>query len=138
MKWPEKIHPAWILVLCLVTVAAATVVGVDRGGTGATTAAGARTNLAVPNVSYCGTSTTCSNTQQSSPRIIWGVATLSGGGTAVIGSISPAFTSTSSFGCTCSDSTASVNACNVQNTSTSSITVNGHTSDSVTYTCVGN
>jgi hypothetical protein len=86
-------------------------------------------------VNTCGTTTTCSNTAQSSPRVVWGTVTLSSG-TATVGSMT-AWTSTTSFVCTPNDTTTAGGA-KITNTSTSSITIAGGTSDVVNYVCVGN
>ena len=92
---------------------------------------------AVPQkISTCGTTTLCTNSAQASPRIVWGIVTLSSG-SASVGSMTP-WTSSSSYGCTCTDTSTTVAACNVQNTSTTSITVNGTGTDAITYVCVGN
>jgi hypothetical protein len=84
----------------------------------------------------CGTTSTCSNTSQASPRIVWGTVALSGG-TITVGSMT-AWTSTSTFGCTCTDTSTTAASCTVQNTSSSSITIKGTSTDTVTYMCVGN
>jgi len=92
---------------------------------------------AVPQkVNTCGTTSTCSNTSQSSPRIVWGTVALSGG-TVTVGSMT-AWTSASTFGCTCTDTSTTATSCTVQNTSSSSITIKGTSTDTVTYMCVGN
>ena len=92
---------------------------------------------AVPQkVNTCGTTSTCSNTSQLSPRIVWGTVGLSGG-TVTVGSMT-AWTSASTFGCTCTDTSTTATSCTVQNTSSSSITIKGTSTDTVTYMCVGN
>jgi hypothetical protein len=85
-------------------------------------------------VNYCGTTTTCANTLQASPRIVFGTATLSSG-TAVIASIT-AWSSTSSYACTGTDQTTAA-AVKIANTSTTSITITGTSTDVVAYTCIG-
>ena len=60
------------------------------------------------------------------------------GGTATVASISPAFTSTSSFGCTSSDQTTAANGSNAIPASTSSIAVAGTGTDVIFYRCIGN
>jgi hypothetical protein len=87
-------------------------------------------------VNTCGTTTTCTNTLQTSPRLVWGTVTMSSGTATVTGMT--AFTSTSSYSCTCTDSSTTPAACSTQNTSTSSITVKGGTSSVIRYQCVGN
>jgi hypothetical protein len=87
-------------------------------------------------IGTCGTTSTCSNTSQASPRIVWGTVALSGG-TITVGSMT-AWTSTSTFGCTCTDTSTTAASCTVQNTSSSSITIKGTSTDTVTYMCVGN
>ncbi|MDE2099246.1 MAG: SGNH/GDSL hydrolase family protein [Patescibacteria group bacterium] len=92
---------------------------------------------AVPqSVSNCGSTTTCANTAQSSPRIVWGNVTLASG-TATITGISPAFASTSSFDCVGTDQTSAA-AVKIVPASTSSITVTGTGTDVITYQCIGN
>jgi len=93
------------------------------------------TSPIVQSVIACGTTTTCANTGQTLPRIVWGTVTLSGG-TALVGSM-PAWTSTASFACTPNDLTTA-GAAKITNTSATSITVTGGTSDVVNYVCVGN
>lgn len=86
-------------------------------------------------VTTCGTTTTCSNTVQTAPRIVWGTVTLSGG-TATVGSITT-FTGNATFDCTANDNTAA-NAVKVVNTAANSITLTGTGTDTVSYICVGN
>lgn len=88
-------------------------------------------------VSSCGTTATCSNTAVTSARIVTGSVTLTGG-TATITGISPAFTSTTSYICTCTDRASTPTACSVQNASGSSITITGSATDTINYTCIGN
>lgn len=89
-----------------------------------------------PIVTNCGTTTTCSNTAWTSPRIIWGVVTLSAGAATVTG-ISPAFSTLISFSCVGTDYTSAA-AVKISIASTSSITIAGTGTDQVTYQCVGN
>jgi hypothetical protein len=94
-----------------------------------------QTNCAPVKAVTCGTTTTCANTAQLTPRIVWGTVALSGG-SAVIGSLT-AFTATTSFNCTGTDRTSAA-AVAIANTSTSSITITGTGTDTVAYQCVGN
>ena len=91
---------------------------------------------------FCGTTTgnaACSNTATGgTARVIGGIATLASN-TAVISGISPAFTSTSSYACVANDLTTRANPVQVENTSTSSITITNTTgaSDVINWICVG-
>jgi len=89
----------------------------------------------------CGTTTTCANTAQTAPRIVWGTVALSSGtpSTAVVSSMT-AFTGTTSFACVANDLTTPANGVSVANTSTSSITITGPNTvtDTVKYICTGN
>jgi hypothetical protein len=87
------------------------------------------------NVNTCGTTTTCANTAQTSPRIVHGNVALTAG-SAVVGSMT-AWTATTSFDCTGTDKTASA-AVQIVNTSTTSITITGTGTDVIAYVCVGN
>ena len=98
-------------------------------------AAGAWTALPLQAVNTCGTTTTCSNTAQTSARIVHGNVALSGG-SAVIGSMTP-WTATTSFDCTGTDKTSAASV-RIVNTSTTSITISGTGTDVIAYTCVGN
>ena len=90
---------------------------------------------AVPQkVNTCGTTTTCSNTAETSPRIVTGTVALSGG-TATVSSMT-AWTSTSTFTCTGTDATAAA-AVKKVNASSSSITITGTSTDTIGYICVG-
>lgn len=86
-------------------------------------------------VNTCGTTTSCSNTVQSSPRIVWGAVTLASGTATVTGMT--AWTSTASFTCTGNDATEA-NPVKIVNASTTSIKVAGTGSDTINYQCVGN
>lgn len=94
------------------------------------------------NVHSCGTTTTCSNTGNGSYREIIGTVALSSGtpSTATVSSISPAFTSTTSYVCTLTNMTTQANPLKVVNTSTSSFTITGPNTvtDTVAYHCIGN
>lgn len=86
----------------------------------------------------CGSTTTCGATA-SSIRTVYGYVTLSSGA-AVIASIAPAFTATSSFVCTAASEGSDYNV-KVARTSTSSITLTSATTADtsvVNYICVGN
>lgn len=97
-------------------------------------------------VHSCGTTATCANTANGSYREVFGSVALSSGtpSQATITGISPAFTSTSSYECTCSPNgtTAAIAAggCAVSKVSTSSITLTGPASVTtvVSYSCKGN
>ena len=86
-------------------------------------------------VKTCGTTTTCSGTALTAPKIVIGQATLAAG-TATVSSI-PAFTSSSSFYCVGTDTTAA-NAVKIVNASSSSITITGTGTDVINYNCTGN
>jgi hypothetical protein len=88
-------------------------------------------------VSSCGATTTCSNTAVASARIVTGSVTLTGGAATITG-ISPAFTSATSYICTCTDRASTPAACSVQNISGSSITLTGSATDTINYHCIGN
>ncbi len=98
-------------------------------------AAGAWTALPLQTVNTCGTTTTCSNTAQTSARMVHGNVALTAG-SAVVGSMT-AWTATTSFDCTGTDKT-SVAPVQIVNTSTTSITITGTGTDVIAYTCVGN
>lgn len=84
----------------------------------------------------CATTTTCANTVVGTPRFVRGTVALAAGA-AVVSGISPAFTSTSTFNCTATDTTAAA-AVSVAMTSASSITFAGTSTDTISYLCVGN
>jgi hypothetical protein len=86
-------------------------------------------------VHSCGSTTTCANTANGSYREVFGTVTLSTGGATLTGIT--AFTSTSTFGCSCTDQTAA-NACKAVPASTTSVTFAGTGSDVLFYRCVGN
>lgn len=97
---------------------------------------------AVPqSVATCGTTTTCANTAQTSPRIVWGTVALTSASpsTAVVTGMT-AWTATTSFACTVTNRTTQANPVSVANTSTTSITITGPNTvtDTVAYICVGN
>jgi hypothetical protein len=84
----------------------------------------------------CGSTSACGSTILTQTKLEFGSVPLSSGSATITGM--SAWTSTSSFGCTCADTATTPAACAVQNTSTSSITIKGTGSDVVTYTCEGN
>lgn len=100
------------------------------------------TTAGVPVALFCGAttgSTTCANTSGgATARVFGGIATLASN-TAVISSISPAFTSTSTFVCVANDLTTRANPVAIANTSSSSITITNTTgaSDVINYICFG-
>ena len=87
----------------------------------------------------CGTTTTCTPVQLTSPRTVWGTVALTAGSATVSGMT--AWSSTTSFVCSGTDQTgATPTAVKIVNTSATSITVSvtGSVTDTVSYTCVGN
>lgn len=107
--------------------------------TGARTVTLPDASITVPGtvVQGCGTTTTCSATNNSATsKMVYGSVALSAG-TATVTGISPTFTSSSSFVCTATDVTAA-NATKVVNASSSSITITGTSTDTVNYVCAGN
>lgn len=103
-----------------------------------TDASNAGTTFNVNNVAIgCGTTTTCSPSRPNNPRMLWGRVALSGG-TATVGSISPAFSTVNSSECAAEDKTAAANPANAVIASTSSITVTGTGTDVIAYVCLGN
>lgn len=105
------------------------------GTTGQQADSGLAASAIPQKVAICGTTTTCANTAQTSPRIVIGTVTLSTG-SAVVGSMT-AFSSTTSFVCTGVDQTTAA-AVKIVNTSTSSITITGTGTDVIAYQCTGN
>jgi hypothetical protein len=96
-----------------------------------------------PKAQFCGTTSSCSATAETSPQIVYGSAPLVTGtpSTVTITGISPAFTSSTSYKCTVSDSTSVANALfQVTYVSGSSFTITGGNAltDTVAYICVGN
>lgn len=89
-----------------------------------------------PQIDNCGTTTTCSATAQTGGRIQFGTVALTAG-SATVGSLI-AYTSTTSFRCTASDNTTGTLGANAVPASTTSITVTGTATDTVSYICVGN
>lgn len=94
------------------------------------------------NVFDCGTTTTCANTATTAARTIIGSVALSSGtpSTAVVASISPAFTSTATYRCTLTNqTTATNNLLKVVNTSSSSFTITGPDTitDTIGFICAG-
>lgn len=92
-------------------------------------------NTLVTKMVSCGTTTTCSASTLSAPHALFGSVALTAGSAVVTGI--PAWTSTSTFVCTCQDASAR-NACGIANTSTTSITVSGTGTDTIGYQCSGN
>jgi len=86
--------------------------------------------------STVGTQACANQTNAGTVHTVSGITTLATGA-AVISSISPAFTGTGTYACAASDQTTKSNAVNVANTSTSSITLSGTTSDVITWVCSG-
>jgi hypothetical protein len=84
----------------------------------------------------CGTTSTCANTAESTTaKMVFGSVALSGGSVTVSG-ISPYYTSTTSYFCNGTDSTAAATV-TITRTSTSSITITGTGSDVINYFCIG-
>lgn len=83
----------------------------------------------------CGTTAACSATVQTAPKIVTGNVPLVSGAATVTGM--PAFTSTTSYNCSCADATSAA-ACKVTPASATSITLAGTTTDTISYLCVGN
>lgn len=85
---------------------------------------------------YCGTTTICSATAQTGGQIVYGSVVLSGG-TAVITGITPAFSDTN-YSCTGSIKAGALitDGFSIANTSTSSITITGVGTDTISYICV--
>lgn len=97
------------------------------------------TNLTVanhPKEQYCGTGTTCTATPAVNGQIVYGVVTLSGG-SAIITGISPAFPDLL-YSCTGSIKAGALitDGFSIANTSTSSITITGVGTDTISYICV--
>ena len=88
-----------------------------------------------PQVSYCGTTSTCSNTAETSTRIVTGKIALASG-SATISSLT-AFTATATMFCRAQDETNAANLAGCVPASTTSITLSGTGSDTVSYTLVG-
>jgi hypothetical protein len=88
------------------------------------------------NVYSCGTASACAPVVQTAPKIVYGKVTLSGGNATVTGM--PGYTSTTSYICTCSDTTGGANACNAVAASATSINLSGSGGDTVVYQCIGN
>jgi hypothetical protein len=89
-----------------------------------------------PTVLYCGNTESCSHITQSQAKIAYGTVTLSSG-TATVTGITPAFTSTTTFACTVTN-TSSLSPLKVHNLSASSIRISSPESqDVVNYSCIG-
>lgn len=98
---------------------------------------------AAPPVQWCGTTSTCSASILASPQIVSGSAALVSGtpSTVTIASISPAFTSSSTYVCSVSaQSGATAALLSVANVSGSSFTITGPATSTnvVNYVCAGN
>lgn len=89
-----------------------------------------------PTEQYCGTTTTCSATAQTGGQMVYGSVALVAG-SAVITGISPAFADTN-YSCTGSIKAGATIAdgFSIANTSTSSITITGVGTDTISYICV--
>lgn len=97
----------------------------------------ATVSATIPVATYCGTTGTCSPVTLTNPmKFAYGRVTLAAG-TATVSSI-PAFTSTTNMSCSCEDTTATLQACNVLPATTSSVTANGNTTDTIEWSCWGN
>ncbi len=96
----------------------------------------------LPTAYFCGATSgnaACANTDTGgTARVIGGIATLSSNA-AIISSISPTFTSTSTFSCTGQDITTRANPVQVVQTSSSSVTITNTTgaSDVINWQCTG-
>ena len=95
-----------------------------------------------PTVQFCGTTTTCSHTAETSPKIVFGSAALVSGApsTAAVTGISPAFTATADYVCTVTAQSAAATALlSVSNVSSSAFTITGPATVStvINYVCVG-
>ena len=90
----------------------------------------------IQSVHGCGTTSSCGNTANGSYREIWGTISLSGG-SATLSGISPAFSSSSSFGCICTDQTAA-SACKAAPATNSSVSFGGTGTHILFYRCIGN
>jgi len=94
-------------------------------------------------VQYCGTTSTCSHTNQLNPQVVYGSAALASASpsTVTITGISPAFTSATSYKCALNNETTRTNAVQVSSyASGSSFVITGPNTvtDTVGYVCVGN
>ncbi len=96
-----------------------------------------------PKEQFCGTTSACSATAETSPKIVFGSAPLVTGtpSTVTISGISPAFTATADYVCTVSapGASAATALLGVTNVSASSFTITGPTSVTtvISYICVG-
>lgn len=93
-------------------------------------------------IQFCGTTTSCSATRQTSPKTVYGSAALVTGtpSTAAITGISPAFTSSTSFVCTVAGRAGATSGLySVANVSGSAFTITGPaaTTTVINYICVG-
>lgn len=113
-------------------VNAADIVAIGSNGQGTDTSI-QYTNI-LKSLAYCGTTTSCSNTTTTGPHIVEGSAPLTAGSATVTGL--PSFTSTSSFSCMSADTTSALFS-KVVPASTTSITLTGTGTDTISYVCVG-
>jgi hypothetical protein len=95
-----------------------------------------------PKVQYCGTTSSCGHSGETSAQIVYGSAALVSGtpSTVTITGISPAFTSTSDYFCTVTGQSAATSSLySVTNISTSSFTITGPATVTtvVNYLCTG-
>ena len=96
-----------------------------------------------PKEQFCGTTSSCSATAETSPKIVFGSAPLVSGtpSTVTISGISPAFTATADYVCTVSapGASAATALLGVTNVSASSFTITGPATVStvISYICVG-
>jgi hypothetical protein len=95
-----------------------------------------------PTEQFCGTTSTCSATAETGPKIVFGSAPLVSGtpSTVTISGISPAFTATADYVCTVTAQSGAGSALlSVANVSASSFTITGPATDTrvVNYICVG-
>ena len=96
-----------------------------------------------PTEQFCGTTTTCSHTAETGPKIVFGSAPLVSGtpSAATVTGISPAFTATADYVCTVSapGASAATALLGVTNVSASSFTITGPASVTtvISYICVG-
>lgn len=97
----------------------------------------------VPALQFCGTTTTCSHTAETTPKMVFGSAPLVSGApsTATVTGISPAFTATADYVCTVSapGASAATALIGVTNVSSSSFTITGPATVTtvISYICVG-
>lgn len=115
-------------------VTGVTVTGASQSLTATLQAGATALTPTTMNLVTCGTTTTCSGTKLTANKLVQGTVALSGG-TATITAM-PAFSSTTSYVCVATDTTAAA-ATKTANVSTTSFTITGTTTDTVAYVCVG-